>query len=271
MKESQLLGTLLPAHPDYAPIIEALRDKYKLPEINPDDEPIKEIYLGDKIIPLDELRMEIENSVRENLYFLPPDTAKLYKSAKLLATPNLITDLDQYPANIRTIFESFVNLARNLAEPIAKVIDVSIEFVTNAIILYLLTGETEEVPNDWISKVASSTISDEPVIFVMAGQLADPEVIIQQFREEYNRIFGTYHPKITKIHTSAAYYLRLQKQKKPWNYIVEEYIRLNNFSMPRDRTSKKYIDTWRKYSEQLKKRIQRTQTVFDILGRDKKP
>lgn len=44
MKESQLLGMLLPAHPDYAPIIDALRDKYQLAEISPDDETITEIY-----------------------------------------------------------------------------------------------------------------------------------------------------------------------------------------------------------------------------------
>ena len=36
MKESQLLGTLLPSLPDFIPIIQAIREKYNLPEISPD-------------------------------------------------------------------------------------------------------------------------------------------------------------------------------------------------------------------------------------------
>ena len=50
MKESQLLGTLLPSHPDFIPIVQAVREKYNLPEISPDDDPINEIYLGDETI-----------------------------------------------------------------------------------------------------------------------------------------------------------------------------------------------------------------------------
>jgi len=41
MKESKLLGTLLPSHPDLIPIIQAIREKYNLPEISPDDDPIQ--------------------------------------------------------------------------------------------------------------------------------------------------------------------------------------------------------------------------------------
>jgi hypothetical protein len=44
MKESPLLGTLLPSHPDFLPIEEAIREKYNLAEINSGDEEIAEIY-----------------------------------------------------------------------------------------------------------------------------------------------------------------------------------------------------------------------------------
>ena len=50
MKESQFLGTLLPSHPDFLPIEQAIREKYSLPEISPGDEEIAEIFLGDEII-----------------------------------------------------------------------------------------------------------------------------------------------------------------------------------------------------------------------------
>jgi hypothetical protein len=76
MKETQFLGTLLPSHPDFVPIVQAIRDKYKLPEISPGDDPITEIYLGDETIPLEEFRQDIENRIRENLTFLSPDIAR---------------------------------------------------------------------------------------------------------------------------------------------------------------------------------------------------
>lgn len=59
MKESQLLGTLLPVIPDFLSIEQAIREKYNLPDISPEDDPITEIYLGDEIIPLEEFRNEI--------------------------------------------------------------------------------------------------------------------------------------------------------------------------------------------------------------------
>jgi hypothetical protein len=49
MKESQFLGTLLPSHPDFLPIEKAIMEKNSLLEISPNDDPIKEIYLGDEL------------------------------------------------------------------------------------------------------------------------------------------------------------------------------------------------------------------------------
>jgi hypothetical protein len=40
MKTSKFLGALLPSHPDFVPVILAIRGKYQLPEISPDDTPI---------------------------------------------------------------------------------------------------------------------------------------------------------------------------------------------------------------------------------------
>lgn len=34
MKESELLGTLLPGHPDIFPIIENIREKHQIPEVD---------------------------------------------------------------------------------------------------------------------------------------------------------------------------------------------------------------------------------------------
>jgi hypothetical protein len=42
MKESQFIGTLMPSHPDFQPIIEQIREKYQLPEVDPEGNPTKE-------------------------------------------------------------------------------------------------------------------------------------------------------------------------------------------------------------------------------------
>lgn len=62
-KEAKFFGNLFTTHPEIALIIQAIRDKYKLPEISPDDEPIEEIYLEDEIIPLEKFRQEIKDLV----------------------------------------------------------------------------------------------------------------------------------------------------------------------------------------------------------------
>jgi hypothetical protein len=48
MKETKLLGKLMPGHPDLFPIIENIREKYQIPEVDPEGESITEIFLGDE-------------------------------------------------------------------------------------------------------------------------------------------------------------------------------------------------------------------------------
>lgn len=73
MNENKLLSSLLPSHPDFQLILQNIREKYNIPEISPDDEPISEIYFGEEIIPLERFRTDIEKPLRENLSFLPPN------------------------------------------------------------------------------------------------------------------------------------------------------------------------------------------------------
>ena len=87
LKESALLGSLLPSSEDFAPIIREIRKKYKLPELRPDDEPIDEIYLEDKLVSLNEFLQEIEDMIRQNLDWSPPKTLDLYTRLKSLAKP----------------------------------------------------------------------------------------------------------------------------------------------------------------------------------------
>ena len=49
MKESQFIGTLMPSHADPEPIIQEIREKYQLPEVDPDGEPITEILITTRL------------------------------------------------------------------------------------------------------------------------------------------------------------------------------------------------------------------------------
>lgn len=66
MKESELLGALMPGHPDILPIIQNIREKYGIPEVRPEDDGIIEILLADKDIDWESVRQEIETQVRSN-------------------------------------------------------------------------------------------------------------------------------------------------------------------------------------------------------------
>ena len=45
MKESELVGKLLPGHPDVFPIIENIREKCQIPEVRPEDDGITHVLL----------------------------------------------------------------------------------------------------------------------------------------------------------------------------------------------------------------------------------
>ncbi len=271
MKEAKFLGALLPSHPDLMPIIETVREKYNLPEISPDDDPIDEIYLGDEIVPLDEFRQEIRNRVLEILDdFFPENFVKFYKSSKSISEEGELTDIERYPDDIKPAIQSFFQYMKNMMQPVYSILNMQIESVANMLYIYLLTGETQEVPSDWFGKVVTLPIMGEQTVIALAGEGTNIDVIIQQLREEYKKTFGARQAKFTDTLVSTAYYLQLKKNKKPWNFIVEEYIRLNKFSMPKAVNSPRYIEMWNKYAQRLKKRLQRTEKILGVIVRDKK-
>jgi hypothetical protein len=50
--------------------------------------------------------------------------------------------------------------------------------------VHLLTGETEEFPNDWFSRTGTVDDFGEKMVIAVAGHVTDPDVIAQQFREQ---------------------------------------------------------------------------------------
>lgn len=272
MKEAELLGSLLPSHPDLVPIIEAIRQKYQLPEISLDDAPIEEIYLGDEIIPLEEFRKDIAEHVRADLSFIPPDRLKQYNALKKLNQNEKMEGLDTLPEDVKTGIDELFHLTKRMFTPTLHAMDNFIDSVVNMLYEYLLTGDAGEIPLDWSRQVITmSNANGETVIHAMANQLADPEEVVQQFRQEYKKAFEGYkRPRITKKIASAGYYLQLARRGKPWKTIVEEYIRNEDINMPWNRHSKRYGEIYRLCEQQLRKRMQRSQKILEIILVDKK-
>jgi len=270
MKEAKLLGSLLPSSPDFKPIIDEIREKYKLPELSPDDEPIKEIYLDDDIIPLKDFLEEIQSMVENSTTYLPENVASLYqRSKKYLGKPLKTQGFEKYlPDDLKKALYDLYDVTQNMMGFFANLLGGHFQNIANMLYVYILTGETEEVPTDWISKVETITMNEEKMVLVLASQVSNPDVVVQQFREQYKKTFGIYRPKLTNLAVSTAYYIRLKRQKKPWDYIVEEFIKQNNLPLPKNRSSAKFGKAYQTYESRLRKRMQRYEEIYDVLFRD---
>lgn len=271
MKESKFLGELLPSHPDLLPIIESVREKYKLKPVYPDDEPIEEIYLGDGIVSLEDFHQDITNRVLEILEILFPEkTAQLYRHAKTIVSMSSFTDIDRFPDDLKPTMEIFYKLLKNMMTPIYSVLNSQVSSIADMLYVYLLTGETEEVPSDWFGKVATFEMFDEKVVMSLSGELTNLDELNQQIYQEHKKTFGVKRAKITKTAVSTAYYMQLKRANVSWKFIVEEYIRRSKIHMPHQKNSARYAEIWHRNEAKLKKRMQRTEKILDIIIGDKK-
>ncbi len=124
MKESELLGKLLPGHPDIFPIIENLREKYQIPEVRLEDD-----------IDWEAVRQDIESQVQESAIF----------------SDSVMMQLQQLKDVVRKLI--FGMLRAFMPAMITTVENLAYKTTADLIFEYLLTGKTRDVPQDWFSKV----------------------------------------------------------------------------------------------------------------------
>lgn len=271
MKEAKILGELLPSHPDLIPIIEAIRNKYGLEEVPLDGDPIEEIFLHDKPVALKGFRQDIKKHLLRKMDFLSPDFVLQYKLSKFIVEIKEIKGVSILPKSWKEQIQNLVNSIKNFFKPLYQILDANVDAVVDMLYIYILTGETREAPSDWFGKVITmKNSSGNAIIIAMASQAADPEFIVKEFQAEYKKTFGEYRPKVTKTLADTSYYLQLRMRRKPWNFIVEEYIRIEKPKLPKRRTSQKYIDAVYAIEQKLKKRIQRTKKILEVILEDKK-
>lgn len=270
MQENKLLGALLPSHPDLLPIIKAVRAKYNLPELYPDDIPIKEIFLGDEFISFEEFRQDIKKRILENMTgIFPEDFIKQYQTAKKAIEADYQTELSKFSEELKPGMEVFFEYVRSSSQVVYQILDAQVDSIVNMLYINILLGEDTEAPQEWFGKVATMKTGDETIVFAMASELTDLDLLFQQIRELHKKTFGIRRKKITKSAITSAYYLRLTKTEKDKDFIFDEYIRRNKFKLP-DKNSTRYIQVKNMYAQRLKKKLQRTKIILDVIVRDKK-
>ncbi len=268
MNESKFLGALIPASPNFAPIIKTVREKYSLPDLSPKDDPITEIYLGDDIISLEEFRRDIRSQILENLeQSISEQFSKQYQTAKKSLEYDYQKDLEKIPDELKPNMKVMFDFLLQNMQALYQILDAQIDKMANMVYYNLLTGDTLAAPDEWFGIVTTSTISGEQTILAMANEITNLDTFCQEIRDLHKKTFGVRHVKFTDKTVDSAYYLQLKKNKKPTNFIVEEYIKRNNFKLPR-RNSDRYIQVWNKYAERLKKRLQKTQKILDAMVRE---
>lgn len=271
MLEAQFLGNLLPSHPDYEPIIEAIRKKYNLPELYPQDEPIKDIFLGDEIITLAEFTQDVKTHILENMDTLfPEDYVKKYRSSKLGFEFDYQKELGRFSDDLKPAMGAFFDFAISASLTVYKILDANIDEMVVMLSNHLILGDTMEAPQDWFGKVFTMKSGEETIILSVTSEITNLDLMFQQIRSLHKKTYGGRQLKITKKAASTAYYLQLVKRNKDRDFILDEFIRLNGFDLPKNRNSPRYAETRNKYWQRLKKRLKKAEDILNAIVQGKK-
>jgi len=222
MKEAQIIGKLLPTHPDILPILEEIREKFNIPPISPTDESLKILLEFDLEINWKAVHGEILERVKETDIFLDK-TIRIYR---LLKKAQAVTPDDWDFENISEKFKNEILALADLLikqnKPLLDSIDNLYKELADHCLEYLLTGEAREIPQDWISTVEVMDNFGEIIIVAMAGQLADPDEIAELFKTKYINTFGKKRPKFTEEHVKTTDSLRMKWEGKSTTFLLEE-------------------------------------------------
>lgn len=270
--EADFLGNLLPSHPDLEPIIEAIRGKYRLREVYPQDEPIEEIYLDDRIVSMDEFCQDIKNQLVENMEAIfSEDYAKKYKSAKYALEADYRKELENFNDELKSIMETFFEFTKTTSQTVFQILDAQVDQLVNIVCSNLLLGDPKEPPEDWFGKVLIANSGEQKIIWAMISEVTNLDLMFQQIRDTYKKTYGKLPIKVTPKTASTGYYLQLKRRgTKENDFILDEFIRLNKFKLPPKKNITQYNQTREKYAQRLKKRLQKAKLILEAIGRENK-
>jgi hypothetical protein len=271
MKEAEFLGGLLPSHPDFEPIIEAIRAKYGLPELYPQDEPIQEIFLDDEIVTLEQFTQDVKNYIIETMETIfPDDFVKKYRSAKLSTEFDYQKELEKFDEDHKPGMKAFFEFTKTSLQTVYRLLDASIDEVVATICNYLLLGDSMEAPQDWFGKVFTMKSGEDTIIYAAISELTNLDLMFQQIKSLYNKTYRRSQIKITPKTANTAYYLQLARRNKDRDFILDEFIRLNGLDIPKNENSQRYADVRKKYWQRLRKRLKKAEAIMNAIAGGKK-
>jgi len=268
---AQLLGILLPSHPDFLPILQAVREKYNIPEFSSDADGLDEILLNGLDIDWNAVRHDIKEQILAKPETAPAGMMNFYQGFKTYQDqPPDFSELDCLaPKTKDAIIQMFTMIFAQLA-PAMIYLEQFYDTLTDLLVEYLMTGKTREAPSSWFGGVFMMTapFSNEKMVLAIASQAVDPKVLAAQFKAEYSKVFGSHRPELKDSDLATAEYLSLKLSGKSLKYIVEEYELRNPDQFPSEK--KAHRKAVRKHIELMKKRLQRLQNKIDEMFGDKK-
>jgi len=257
MKETELLGKLMPGHPDIFPIIENIREKYSIPPVDLEDD-IDEILLTRDDIDWDAVKQDIDAQVKNIQFFDEKETAYIQTLQKLTGTPFDFPELADLPDEIRENLKKLISvLLQPYALSLTLLEEKTYKPVAEMIFEYLLTGKTRDVPEEWFGKVFTGDMFGKKIVIAMAGEGTNPKLIAEQLKSEITKTFGKYKLDVTETHVATAEYLAMKLQGDSLKRLVEKYEEKHPSEFPTDKNSKAYKQTKATHREMMKKRLQR--------------
>jgi hypothetical protein len=182
MKEARLFGKLLPTHPDILPVLEEIRENYNIKDIKPEDDSLKELLEFGLDIDWDAVHAEILERLKES-DLLPEKAKDAYNSYHKVKTIGLVDpELDKLSEEFKNGLNFLIDLLLKQYEPIFASFDAVFQKIAGNCIVYLLTGEAIEVPEDWFAHVDVMDFLGEKILYSMSNQAANPDEVAEMLK-----------------------------------------------------------------------------------------
>ena len=217
--------------------------------------------------PWQEIYREIRHRVDASDFF---PVAMQFIRRLLREQPEIFESPDQFAKSLviteKDLRASTAGLFK-LIKPIADAYKHSLDDISRLAFVYLITGETESIPLDWLGAVYTTSMLGEPVVVAMASRLSNPEEITERFTQEIHKTFGKRRARITRELRNMSVYLRKRFEGISINKLADEYIANHPSEFTKGRNTPAYRDQRARLINRLKKSMKRYQEKFlELVG-----
>lgn len=267
-REEQVIGGILPAHPDLAAIISKMREKYPaLRDVMPEGGDLTDTILSDAEVDWEAIRNDVEAEVRRAPELIPEHLMTFYLALKdQEEEPREVRGRVDIPGDIREAYVKAYQMIRGLFKPVEATIDKYLDITVDRVMEFLMTNRSRAIPAGWLGTVYVSPVMGSNTVVAMAGPMVNHKEIAAEFRRKCTETFGRSKPNITDENLNTVEFLTLKLNGMRLKDIADIYIQRHPSEFPTDPLSKEYKAAKRKLEDRLKMRIIRLQDAVSRLG-----